>query len=40
MKFEENLRWWVDWLGQLTENDPTVNHFHYFALNIKHTLGH
>jgi len=22
MKFEENLRWWVDWLGQLTENDP------------------
>jgi len=22
MKLEENLRWWVDWLGQLTENDP------------------
>jgi len=22
MKFKENLRWWVDWLGQLTENDP------------------
>jgi len=22
MKFDENLRWWVDWLGQLTENDP------------------
>jgi len=24
MKFEANLRWWVDWLGQLTENDPTT----------------
>jgi len=22
MKFEENLRWWVNWLGQLTHNDP------------------
>jgi len=22
MKFEENLRWWVDWLRQWTENDP------------------
>jgi len=22
MKFVENLRWWVNWLGQLTENDP------------------
>ena len=22
MIFEGNLRWWVDWLGQLTENDP------------------
>jgi len=22
MKFEENLRWWVDCLGQLTQNDP------------------
>jgi len=22
IKFEENLRWWVDWLGQLTWNDP------------------
>jgi len=21
MKFEEYLRWWVDWLGQLTENN-------------------
>jgi len=21
-KFEENLKWWVDWLGQLTQNDP------------------
>jgi len=25
MKFEENLRWWVDWLGQFTENDPLAN---------------
>jgi len=24
MKFEENLRGWVYWLGQLTENDPIV----------------
>jgi len=24
LKFEENLRWWVDWLGQLTENDPVA----------------
>jgi len=24
MKFVENLMWWVDWLGQLTENDHTV----------------
>jgi len=23
-KFEENLRWWVDWLGQLTWNDPAT----------------
>jgi len=22
--FVENLIWWVDWLGQLTENDHTV----------------
>jgi len=22
MKFKENLRWWVDWLGQLMQNDP------------------
>jgi len=24
MKYEDNLRWWVDWLGQLTENDPAI----------------
>jgi len=24
MKFEKNLGWWVDWLGQLTENDPAI----------------
>jgi len=24
IKFEENLRWWVDWLGQLTWNEPYV----------------
>ena len=22
IKFEENLRWWADWVGHLTENDP------------------
>ena len=26
MKFEENLRWWVDWLGQLTENNKIIIH--------------
>ena len=26
MKFEKNLIWWVDWLGQLTENDPSAKH--------------
>jgi len=25
MEFEENLRWWVDCLGQLTENDPEAS---------------
>jgi len=33
MKFEENLRWWIDWLGQLIENDPhmydTIVHLNY-----------
>jgi len=27
IKFEENLKWWVDWLGQLTRNDPTTRTF-------------
>jgi len=24
IKFEENISWWVDWLGQLTWNDLII----------------
>jgi len=34
MKFEENLRWWVHWLGHLTENDSKQKNFLDFKSSV------
>jgi len=34
MKFEENLRRWVHWLGHLTENDTKQKNFLDFKSSV------
>jgi len=39
MKFEENLRWWVDHLGQLTENGPYIFLFAHISFVVNHRIN-
>jgi len=38
MKFKENLKWWVDWLGQLTWNDPSSKPTHTCKIDADNHL--